>query len=261
MLTQFDTVADTVADTPLAGEGNTNPPPVARTRCWFMTWNGYPEDWGTKLTQLTQQWVGQLEEGETGNRHVQACFRFTNARSFEQVRGMFPGAHIEPCRDWRAATAYCKKKETRVVVDERPDYFRLQFTVPRAWQLEVLEIIAGEPDMRAIYWFWSDQGGYGKTTFARHLIIRYNAYLIQGCGRDAFYAVKEAKPDIVVFDIARSDNVDYKVLECVKNGLFFASKYESAMYCGKIPHVIVLANHPPNESALSADRWRIKEIS
>lgn len=256
----MQTQLDTVADTPLTGEGNTKPPPITRARCWFMTWNSYPEGWAGTLTQHTLDWVGQLEEGESGNRHVQACFRFTNPRTFDQVKALFPGAHIEVCRDWRAATAYCKKKETRVVTDSRPNYFRMMHCVLTKWQAEIIDIISGEPDMRAIHWYWSNKGGYGKTTFARHLIIQYNAYLVQGCGRDAFYAIKEATPSIVIFDVARSDKVEYKVLECVKNGLFFAGKYESAMYCGIIPHVIVLANYPPVESELSADRWHIVEL-
>lgn len=255
------TQLDTVVDTPLEGGCNTNNPPYSRGRCWFMTWNSYPEDWKTQLTQKTQEWKGQLEEGAGGTRHIQACFRYTNPRTFEQVRAAFPGAHIEPCKDWRKSVAYCTKEKTRVPTDERPDYFRLNNCIAHRWQQTIIDIITGEVDDRKIYWFWSEHGGYGKTTFARHLIIRHNAYLITGCSRDAFHAVSEAKPSCVIFDIARDDTIDYKTLECIKNGLFFSGKYESAMYCGVIPHVIVLANKPPIKEKLSADRWEIFEIT
>lgn len=228
-----------------------------RSRAWFMTWNSFPENWRSQLSQKSHTYFGQVEIGESGNRHVQACFRFETQRTFGAVQAMFPGAHIEVCKDWTAAKKYCTKEETRV---GPTDYFRERHMVPTSWQIKILDILKDEPHDRIIHWFWSRNGGFGKTTFSRHLIIKFNALLVDGGSRDVFHALSECQPKVVVFDLPRDGRMDYAALESVKNGLFFSGKYESKQCVFDIPHVIVFANTPPDTNRLSADRWDITEI-
>lgn len=252
-----DTV-DTVEHSENTVGGNTKTPTVTRNRQWFMTWNSFPENWRQLLTQQTDEWVGQVEEGESGNKHIQACFRWKNARSFDQVKLLFPGAHIEPCKNWSKSTEYCTKERSRV---GPRDYFRSCNIVMAAWQAKITKMLSEEePDLRAIHWIWSTRGGYGKTTFCRHLALAHGAQVVNGTGRDVFHALKEHQPRVVCFDLSRDGTIDYSVLESVKNGMFFSGKYESGMCIFDIPHVLVFANYAPNVAKLSADRWRIVHL-
>ena len=55
---------------------------------------------------------------------------------------------------------------------------------------------------------------------------------------------------IVVFDLSRSQetHVNYEVIESVKNGVCFSTKYESQMKVFKTPHVVIMANFAPDET-------------
>lgn len=252
--------ADTVrhiADTELTGGGNTGSNTPVRSRKWFMTWNNYPEEWKQTLTQHCE-WKGQLEEGEGGKRHVQASLSFKNARNLDQLKKLFPGAHLEVTKCAKAADEYCTKWATRV---GPTDYFRDRHMIPYSWQVEVSDIVAGEPDDRRIHWYWSLEGSRGKSVFVRHLVLKYNALVVDGCGRDVLFACAErGDPKLVVFDLPRGATVDYKVLEAVKNGVFFSGKYESKAVAFDYPHIFVFANFPPEESKLSQDRWWVRNI-
>lgn len=48
-----------------------------------------------------------------------------------------------------------------------------------------------------------------------------------------------------------------KIIEQIKNGIYFSGKYESQMKYDKPPHVVVFSNTMPDQSKLSADRWNI----
>nr|WAE43151.1 MAG: replication associated protein [Cressdnaviricota sp.] len=253
------TQADTVL-TQVNTAGNTEGLRPARCRCFFITWNSPPDDWRSQLTQKTDEWHGQLEQGASGNIHVQACFRWKNARFDSEVRKLFVGAHVEKCGDWKSAIVYCTKDDTRV--ECRGDTFRERHYVPLRWQAELLDILAGEVDDRKIYWVWSRTGGFGKTTFAKHLYLTGKAEYVSGRATDVFFALAEAKSvKGVVFDIPRDGIVDYAGLESVKNGIFFSGKYESKTVAFATPHVIVLANYPPDQSKLSVDRWVVNDLS
>jgi len=94
-----------------------------------------------------------------------------------------------------------------------------------------------------------------------------NALYVSGKGADVKHTVSEwieknGEIDIILWDLPRTmeDYVSYSAIEELKNGIFHSGKYESKMVLFNSPHVIIFANFPPRESALSADRWKIKRI-
>lgn len=250
--------ADTTQTTGGPGGCNTgilNPP---RSRHWFMTWNSYPNDWRVRLTQDTDGWVGQEEVGESGNAHIQATLKYKNPRTLAQVKAKFPGAHLEITKNRIAAEKYCTKEETRA---GPTDYFVERALVPHEWQVALLNILSHPPDDRKILWTWSEHGGVGKSVFVRHLVLKHGALVVSGCGNDVKFAISEfGSPKTIVFDLPRGAYVDYRVLEEVKNGVFFSGKYESKACVYDYPHVLVFANFPPDQTKLSEDRWVIHEI-
>lgn len=126
---------------------------------------------------------------------------------------------------------------------------------PRPWQKNLLDILEEPPHDRKIYWVYDPYGNAGKTYLAKHLVDAHGAFYCNG-GRatDITYAYN-GEP-IVVFDYVRDskDYVGYGVMEQLKNGILFSTKYQSGMRRFDNPHVIVFANFMFEEGKFSADR-------
>lgn len=130
------------------------------------------------------------------------------------------------------------------------------------WQEELVPLLEGKVDPRKIYWYWSDAGGVGKSTFARYLVQRYGAVLLNNAkSQDIAYALPR-DPKIIIFDLSRTmeGHINYDIMEQIKNGCVFSTKYESRTKFFKVPHMIVFANYEPNKAAWSQDRYFIVKI-
>lgn len=253
------------------GGGNTKPP-QKRCRAWFLTWNNYRGDWKAQFAQYfsMEKWCMQPEVGENGTPHIQGCMYLSRGETFEYLKKRMPEVHWERARNWKDCVKYCSKLKTKK--DETwhqgvtlPDRLKspLEGKALYAWQENVVELLEGEPDDRAIHWIWEKSGNSGKTTLAKHICLTMERVIyVNGIAKDVKYAITQMKekPRIVLWDVPRCGNMDYEGLEEVKNGFFFNGKYESGMYISDIPHVVVFANWPPETSMLSADRWDIQEI-
>ena len=139
------------------------------------------------------------------------------------------------------------------------------------WEKEIISIVSEDPCERSIYWYWSEKGCMGKSTFCKYLVIKHNALVLDGCAHDMKYAVMQylekhkRYPEIIVCDIARNVNIrklDYTGYENVKGGLFFSGKYESGMCVGNNPHFFVFSNSEPiiDDTFMSRDRWKVKKL-
>lgn len=133
-----------------------------------------------------------------------------------------------------------------------------------AWQKELFDLVDGDSDDRTIIWVEDRKGGQGKSTMARHLISTRDAVLLDGKPADMAFIYK-SQP-IVIFDIARADNVIdaacsalYGFAEKLKNGMIVSTKYESKTKYFKPPHVIFFSNSPPPYGIWTEDR--LKHIS
>lgn len=245
-----------------------------RFRSFFFTWNNYPEDGEEKLKAHLDKYQWQPEIGkENGTKHLQGVGYLKNARTLTQLTQLFPGIHIEPVKNWHAALAYTSKEDTKagptVSNIKRPKCKDpMEGKELHDWQRQVMEILAGEPHDRRIHWFVDIIGGRGKTTLAKHLCITRPGEVIYLSGKsaDCKYAVSQflQKNDlkVVIFDFARTQEgyISYEAIECVKNGIFLNTKYESKMVVYEVPHIIVLANFHPDVTKLSLDRWDIRDI-
>ncbi len=257
-----------------SGTGNTS-----KSRTWFFTLNNPSEGDRDTLAQHSgvEELCFQVERGEGGTPHFQGVIKFKNARHFNSVKALLGVRyHLEKCRNWKAAVLYCKKEEGRELgpwhykkgrlMREVIDYFDFELKTP--WQDEIMTISSGDPSLRTIYWYWEPVGKKGKTTLARHLYIKGGVlYLSSGKGNDIKYAMKNLIdsadfPSLVIFDLPRSSEgyISWDAMESLKNGILFSGKYESGCAVFPIPHVIVLANFPPDTAKLSMDRWVIKFI-
>lgn len=136
-----------------------------------------------------------------------------------------------------------------------------RFTL-RLWQQDLLDILQGTPDERAIHWYWEATGSVGKSWMATFLARNHGALTVStGKTQDIAYMFQPTR--IVCFDISRAvdmDHVNFSVMEDIKNGRLMSSKYMSCVKYFDSPHVVVFANSPPPHGKFSADRLRIVEI-
>ena len=262
-------------DTPDTGEhtaGNTGNR-SARARGWAFTYNNYTEEAVTHLAHHFRvvddaRYVFQEELSSTGTPHLQGYVLFPNARTLGGLKRIDGKIHWAINIDKLASIEYCSRPAKRAV-DGRIWCFGLVLPVRpkdpmenkiwRRWQVEIIQRLWAPPDERRIYWYWSDRGGEGKTTLAKHIMMHFNAAYVGGKAADAKYAVMkmDPKPEVIIFNITRSheEYVSYEGIESIKDGIFFSPKYESGSCIYPIPHVLVFANFPPRQSALSSGRW------
>lgn len=146
--------------------------------------------------------------------------------------------------------------------NERNLIERYKSVTLRRWQDRLLKDVSYKPDDRKIIWYVDEKGGKGKTWIAKYLIAKEKAaYFTNGKTADIAHAYKGER--VCIFDFPRSseEQINYGVVEKIKDGIVFASKYDSKTKVFDNPHVVVFSNFRPNMSAMSADRWDIREIS
>ena len=240
----------------------------------------------TTLLCICKKFIFQVEKGGKSNYlHIQGCIILTKKMRFSQVKNILSNdCHWEATKNQIDADFYCSKNETRVMNYKQYIYPQKE-TIEKViieklykWQLEILEILKKKPDQRKIYWFWSNKGCKGKSTFATYILdnIEERTLIFEDNKKgDIYYAFSNGSknkdgsnndnyrsPKIVIIDLPRneSNNANYVALECLKNGRFLSTKYKSRMVRFNIPHVFVFANKPPTFSKLSADKWVVKNV-
>ncbi len=67
----------------------------------------------------------------------------------------------------------------------------------------------------------------------------------------------------VIFDLSRSqmDHINYEIIESVKNGIIYNTKYQCEMRVYEIPHVIVFRNEMPDQMKLSRDNNELTRMT
>ena len=119
--------------------------------------------------------------------------------------------------------------------------------VLRPWQEALEEYLRGDIDSRSIIWYCA---------------VKHDAIVFgNGKSADIKYAYRGQR--IVIFDLSRTqmERVNYQVIEDIKNGRYFSSKYVSEMRVYAPPHVVCFSNSEPQYGALSADRWVLLDIT
>lgn len=265
------------------GEGNTISSPsssnggkvarVAPSKRWCFTWNNYPNDWVAPLAPTLDgsEWIGVPEVGESGTPHIQGYVEFPVKVRPVGYKGCPREIHWEKCRGNRQQNiAYCTKDGVEGKKGTLKVPRQIQLINPDLWwEKKILETIEKDPDDRTIYWYWSEGGKVGKTSFCKYLTVKHGAIPVSGKGADVRNAVctylkdRGEVPEIVVFPIPRSFNLEYlsyEALENIKDMYFYSGKYEGGVVCGPSPHVFIFANEEPDIGRISHDRWKIIKI-
>ena len=134
---------------------------------------------------------------------------------------------------------------------------------PRAWQQQVLDLVATEPNDRHIYWYYDPAGAAGKSMLTRHLVINEGAIVLSGRSQDMYYAYGGQR--IIIVDVPRADSLEYLnygAIEKLKDGCFTITKYESRQYVrDHHAHVLIFSNQMPDVTNFTADRLQLIHLS
>lgn len=230
---------------------------VSPAKYWCFTLNNYDSSNISKIIDICNNnkidYIFGEEIGEQGTPHLQGFIRYkTKARPFNTFDN--DKIHWEKTKsNFDNNIAYCIKQDKY--------YTNMKFAKP-VKILEplpifnkIIEIIDTEPDDRTIYWFWGKQG-IGKTQFLKWLYIKKNAMIIEGASKNMKHAIivykqenNGALPELLISNLpfeCDMNNISYTGYEQVKDMFFSSGKYEGGMVCGNNPHLIILANNPPN---------------
>jgi hypothetical protein len=132
------------------------------------------------------------------------------------------------------------------------------------WQEELIEVIKGEPNNRTVTWYVDTDGGKGKSEMTKELITQHDAIVLGGRGVTDLYQYAQSKNRVVIWDFPRDMQMrePYDAIEKIKDG-YYTSTFRNPQFCQRDypAHVIIFANYKPDESKLSADRWKIIELT
>lgn len=133
----------------------------------------------------------------------------------------------------------------------------------RPWQQELNQQLNRKPDDRKVIFVVDVEGNQGKSWFAKYYCSLHDDafYMRPGKHADMAYIIPLTMR-VLFLDCTRSqlEYMPYTFLEEVKDGLVQSTKYECIMKKYPAVHVCVLMNRMPEKSALSADRYDIKEL-
>lgn len=239
---------------------------------FFFTWNNYKDEEVAPLVARLKEFAFkgkiQSEVGENGTPHLQGsiwCKEKHRDTEFKLTKTI----HWETLRDENNIRDYCGKSETH---DGKHRYSwgfppELKLITPtKWWQINILNNLDTEADDRTVNWYWSEKGGVGKSQFAKYCVAKKNClFFEEGKKADIMHLIFEAPEDrlgAMIIDVPRANgnNISYKAIESIKNGLIYSSKYEGGYKLFNSPHIFVFANKPPKIEDLSEDRWNIINI-
>lgn len=239
------------------------------------------------LKRLCDKFVFQLERGENGMVHHQCVIKFRHKvtknpiidyLAAELCDGDKTCVQVEPCKDKDAAMRYCMKVdptkigETVIVgidngrlvsTDLVDDYFDL--TQLSMWQAFLLSHCGVKPPRadREIVWVVDRDGGTGKSSLTRHLVLRHRFCMLSTGAKGDIHLQAGPKWAGYVFDLPRAMAVGagwHGAVEELKNGLLFSNKYESTTKVFNPPWVFILSNAEPVGTAFSRDRLVIVDL-
>ena len=162
-------------------------------------------------------------------------------------------------------------KEAKDLYVKNKQDIDVENVILRPWQEGLLSYI--KPSDREVIWVIGRKGNEGKTWFQEFLASKFGWSRVI-CGMDI--RLKKSSichilskrslmtTDIFLFDVGKArteDEMNYELLEQIKNGRTLAAKFDSKELKFHTPNIIVVfSNEKPDVGQLSKDRWKIFKI-
>lgn len=214
--------------------------------------------------------------GEEWTPHLQGVIHNKQQVALSTLKSWNPRLHWEASRSIYNSVKYCSDPDKRA---PQGRIWSSGFNLPSqddddvikedsfyGWQKDLVNEIREKPHPRKITWYYDATGGSGKTALCKFLVTRFPSTLFFSGGKfaDISYQVLKSSfaPQTVLINLPRTSEgkISYGSLEAIKDGLISSGKYEGGFRVFPPPHVVVMANFLPDESALSLDRWDIRHL-
>lgn len=208
-----------------------------------------------------------FEVGASGTPHLQGYISLKKKQRITGIRKEpgFARASMRAVRNEEALIAYFQKDGNIWTHGFPRPISILQNLYP--WQKDAEALLtASSIDDRTVHWWYDKNGNIGKSAFAKYMVVKHGAlYCCSGKYADLINLVFNMDMDAcrcIIFDIPRNqgNKVSYSAIESIKNGLICNTKFETGTKVFNSPHILVLSNSAPDISALSMDRWNIKNL-
>ena len=166
------------------------------------------------------------------------------------------------CQEYKVLLNIYRKQKKNIDIEN---------VILRPWQESLLQYM--KPSDREIIWVVGVKGNEGKSWFQEFLESKFGWHRAI-CGMDIkmkkgniCHALRKRSlmsTNVFLFDVGKSktfDEINYGVLEKIKNGRIVADKYNTAELKFYTPNIVVVfSNGRPNTRELSKDRWKIFQI-
>ena len=166
------------------------------------------------------------------------------------------------CQEYKALLDIYRKQKKNIDIEN---------VTLRSWQESLLKYM--KPSHREIIWVIGVKGNEGKSWFQEFLESKFGWHRAI-CGMDIkmkkgniCHALRKRSlmsTNVFLFDVGKSktfEEINYGVLEKIKNGRIVADKYNTEELKFYTPNIVVVfSNGRPETRELSKDRWKIFHI-
>ena len=166
------------------------------------------------------------------------------------------------CQEYKALLDIYRKQKKNIDIEN---------VTLRSWQESLLKYM--KPSDREIIWVIGVKGNEGKSWFQEFLESKFGWHRAI-CGMDIkmkkgniCHALRKRSlmsTNVFLFDVGKSktfEEINYGVLEKIKNGRIVADKYNTEELKFYTPDIVVVfSNGRPETRELSKDRWKIFHI-
>lgn len=251
---------------------------VTQAKNWCFTLNNFTMDDINEILEKfkirANKYIFEEEIGESGTLHLQGYVNFEKKLRPSELK-LNKGIHWEKIKGTEQENInYCSKdfRENKTKNIYKSENVRIPRPLKlisnlKPWQTDLKKILMEEPDDRKIIWIYEKKGRVGKSAFSKFMVVKHDAlYITEGKKSDVINIVYNyglnRDLDIMLLDVPRDNknNVSYKSLEEIKNGLICNTKYETGNIVINPPHIVVFSNSAPNIDKFSLDRWDIYKI-
>jgi hypothetical protein len=162
-------------------------------------------------------------------------------------------------------------KEAKDLYVKNKQNIDVENVILRPWQEGLLNYI--KPSDREVIWVIGRKGNEGKSWFQEFLASKFGWSRVI-CGMDI--RMKKSSichilskrslmtTDIFLFDVGKAkteEDLNYELLEHLKNGRTLAAKFDSKELKFHTPNIIIVfSNEKPDVGQMSKDRWKIFQI-
>jgi len=269
--------------------GNTETQPHNQHTRWIFTYNNYElsvlNDFEIVLKSICKCYCFKRELGKEGTNHLQGHLTLLKKTTLLGLKKhlILSTLHWEVKKGSEIENDMYVCKEDTVVdgVIYQHGYIKklniiknlILITVLRPFQQTIINLIPLKND-RKIIWIYDREGGKGKTSIMKYIDYYYNSICCSnGKDTDIYnlfwnYIGKDKKNnnllnglDCFIYNVGR-DHIfkQYSLLENIKDGFLVNTKFECGSMNFNSPTIIIMANHEPDRSRMTEDRWDVREI-